>query len=161
MNWVHIHLLLNHLPVTGIVLAIPILAWGIGRRSEEVTRVALALLAALATATIVVYFTGEPAEEAVEGLAGVSESLLERHEEAAVLATAAFTAIGALALGGLIRFRRGPIPRRFAAVLLVLALIPAAMVGWTANLGGQIRHTEVRPGAPAELSPVADAAERD
>ena len=161
MNWVHIHLLLNHVPVIGIVLAVPILAWGIGRRSEEVIRLSLVLLAALAAVTIVVYLTGEPAEEAVEGLSGVSESLIERHEEAALLATAAFAAIGALALAGLIRFRRGPIPRRFAAVVLGLALVPAAMVGWTANLGGEIRHTEIGPGAPAELDPVASAAVRD
>jgi hypothetical protein len=161
MNWVHIHLLLNHLPVIGIVLVIPILAWGFGRRSEEVIRLGLVLLAALAAVTIVVYVTGEPAEEAAEGLAGVSESLIERHEEAALLATSAFAAIGALALGGLIRFRRRPIPRRFAALVLALALIPAGMVGWTANLGGQIRHTEIRPGVPAESSPVASGAVGD
>ena len=150
MSWAHIHLLLNHLPVVGIVVAIPILAWGIGRHHEEVIRLALALVATLAAVTIAVYLTGEPAEEAVEGLAGVSESLIERHEEAALLATAAFGALGALALGGLLWFRHRSIPSRFATLLLVLALIPAGLVGWTANLGGQIRHTEIRPGAPVE-----------
>ena len=156
MNWVHIHLLLNHLPVIGILVALPILTWGIWKRSEDVLRLALALLATLAAVTMVVYFTGEPAEEAVEGLAGVSESLIERHEEAALFATAAFAALGVLALGGLIRFRRRAMPARFAVLVLVLALIPAGMVAWTANLGGQIRHTEIRPGAPTE-SPVPNA----
>jgi hypothetical protein len=154
MNWVHIHLLLNHLPVIGSVLAVPILAWGIWRSSEEVIRVALVLLATLAAVTVAVYLTGEPAEEAVEGLAGVSERLIEQHEEAALLATIAFGALGAFALGGLLRFRRRRIPPHFAAVLLGIALIPVGMAAWTANLGGQIRHSEIRPGASAE-APVA------
>lgn len=34
-----------------------------------------------------VYFTGEPAEELIEHLAGFSEPLVERHEEAALIAT--------------------------------------------------------------------------
>jgi hypothetical protein len=157
MNWVHIHLLLNHLPVIGIVLALPILAWGRWKRSDEVVRVALALLATLAAVTIVVYLTGEPAEEAVEGLSGVSETLIERHEEAALFATVAFVTVGAVALGALIQFRRRAMPPRVAALILALTVIAAGLGAWTANLGGQIRHTEIGASAAAE-SPVARSA---
>ena len=154
MNWVHIHLLLNHLPVIGIVLALPILAWGIRKRSQEVMRVAVALLAGLAAVTFAVYFTGEPAEESVEGLAGVADSLIEAHEEAALLATVAFGVLGAVAVGGLIRFRGRAIPARFATLVLLLGLIPAGLVAWAANLGGQIRHTEIGAEPTAEGPPV-------
>ena len=144
MSGVYIHLILNHVPVIGILAMLPVLAWGIWRRSEEVARVGLAMLFVLAVVTVVVYLTGEPAEEAVEGLAAVSESLIERHEEAALLATVAFAVAGALALAALIRFRRRPLPLGVARGLLVVALVPAAVVAWTANLGGEIRHTEIR-----------------
>jgi hypothetical protein len=100
----------------------------------------------LAVAT---FLTAEPAEEAVEGLTGVSESLVERHEEAALLATIILGAFGGLSLGALLWFRRRALPRAVTLLLLAVALVPTGAMAWTANLGGQIRHTEVRPGATA------------
>ena len=41
------------------------------------------------------------------------------------------------------------VPRGLAAGVLVLALGVGAWTGYVANLGGQIRHTEVRSGATA------------
>jgi hypothetical protein len=167
MSAVHLHLLLNHLPVIGTIVAILLLAWAVLRRSPELTRASLALFVLLALAGIVVYLTGEPAEESVEHLAGVSESMIESHEEAALLATLLLGGLGAVALGGLVAFRRrvGGIPRGFATLALLLSLAPAAGMGYTAYVGGQIRHSEIRPGAAAadetarELSARATAEE--
>lgn len=41
-------------------------------------------------------------------------------------------------------------PGRYSIVILVLALLASVLLGWTANLGGQIRHPEIRSvtGAP-------------
>jgi hypothetical protein len=151
MTPVHLHLLLNHLPVVGTLGAILLLAYAVLRRSTELTRVSLGLFVLLALAGAVVYLTGEPAEETVENLAGVSESVIESHEEAALFATLLLGALGAVALGGLLAFRKraAGIPRGFAALALLLSLLPAAAMGYTANLGGQIRHTEIRSGAVA------------
>ena len=161
MTPVHLHLLLNHLPVVGTILAMLILAYALLRRSAELTRVSLGLFVLLAVAGAVVYLTGEPAEEAVESLAGVSEAGIESHEEAALLATLLLGALGAVALVGLVAFRKraAGIPRGFAALALLLSLGPAAAMGYTANLGGQIRHTEIRsgPAATGEVPGEADA----
>jgi uncharacterized membrane protein YeaQ/YmgE (transglycosylase-associated protein family) len=158
MSPVHLHLLLNHLPVIGTIVAILLLGYALLRRSAELVRVSLGMFVLLALTAAVVYLTGEPAEELFEGLPGVSEAILERHEEAALVATILLGSVGAVALGGLLVFRKRVtgIPRGFAALALLLALVPAAAMGYTANLGGQIRHTEIRPAGVAD----ANVAER-
>jgi hypothetical protein len=149
MNMAHLHLLLNHLPVIGTVFTVALLSFGLFRRSPEITRVSLGMLAIVALTAGGVYLTGEPAEEVVEGLPGVTEALIERHEEAALIATVLLGVVGAVALGGLIAFRLDPSRSvgRVGRVVLVLAIAPTAMMARVAYLGGQIRHEEIRPDA--------------
>lgn len=144
MSPVHLHLVLNHVPVVGTLIGLCLLAWAVLRRDDRLVRVCLGMFAVLAAVALVTFLTGEPAEEAVEGLAGVSESLVEQHEEAALLATIALGFLGALSVGVLFRFRARALPRQAALLLLAAALVPAGMMAWTANLGGQIRHSEIR-----------------
>ena len=148
MSTVHLHLLLNHVPVIGTIVGLFLLAWAVFRRDQGLARATLGLFAILAVVALAAFLTGEPAEEAVEGLAGVTEGSIERHEEAALLATIALGVLGAASLGALVWFRRRALPGRVLALMLVLALVPAGAMAWTANLGGQIRHTELRAGTP-------------
>jgi uncharacterized membrane protein YqjE len=100
MSWAHVHLALNHVPVIGLPIVVLLLLWGLGRRNAEVIRAAFGLLVLLALVTLVVQLTGEPAEELVEGLPGVVDSIVERHEEAALVATVGMSGLGLLALFG-------------------------------------------------------------
>ena len=162
MSWAHIHLALSHVPVIGLLIVLLLLAVASLRRSTELMRVSYALLVLLAAAAVVVYLTGEPAEELVENLPGFSEPLVERHEEAALIATIGMVVLGLVALVGLIRFR-GPriAPAWYGRGVLLLALLTGGVITWTANLGGQIRHSEIRAnggatiegGAPVSESP--------
>jgi uncharacterized membrane protein len=53
--------------------------------------------------------------------------------------------LGLAALAGLLFLRTsGAIPKWLVVIVLLLSLATAAVVGVTANLGGQIRHTEIR-----------------
>jgi hypothetical protein len=53
--------------------------------------------------------------------------------------------LGIASLAGLYFFRHSAtIPKWFVALVLVISFSTAAVVGFTANLGGQIRHTEIR-----------------
>jgi uncharacterized membrane protein len=162
MSPVHLHLILNHLPVIGTVIGVLLLAVALLRRSSELAKVTLGLFALLGVAAIAVFLTGEPAEELVEKLPGFSEAITEEHEEVARVATIAMAAFGAAALAALAVFRRHPLPRWVAAGGLVAALAVGGLMGYTGYLGGQVRHTEVRPdaavanadaraGAPTEL----------
>jgi len=147
MSPVHLHLLLNHVPVIGTVIALCLLAYAWMRRDESIGRAALALLVVLAVAAAATFFTGEPAEEALEGASGISEALIERHEEAALLALLAIAALGVASLAVLLVSRGRTLARGAMLTILVAGLVPMAALAYTANLGGQIRHPEIRGGA--------------
>jgi hypothetical protein len=154
LNMAHFHLLLNHVPVIGTYLAIALLGYGVASNKSEITRASLGLFVLMGLAAFGVFLTGEPAEHAVEGVAGVSEGLIEGHEEAALLSTILLGVFAGLSLGGILFYRRsaGGIPRRFAVMALVLSAVPALSLAWTANRGGLIRHSELRTDAPVEAT---------
>ena len=91
------------------------------------------------------YLTGESAEELVEGLPGISEQLIEAHEESAELAFIFVEAVGAFALISLVARR---FYKKLGNVLTILTLlgliVGGGLIAWTANLGGKINHPEIR-----------------
>jgi hypothetical protein len=144
MNWAHLHLVLTHIPVVGIGFGIVLLAVAMVKRSQELQQVSFGILVLTALLTLPVYFTGEPAEELVEPLPGISEATIDRHEEAAETALVAVAILGTIAAAGLVLCRRvTSLPQIFSLTVLLLALGAGGTMAWTANLGGQIRHTEI------------------
>ena len=149
MGAAHIHLILNHVPMLGIVIAGALFGIALAYRNIQFQRVALGFLVVFSLTAIPVYLTGEPAEEAVERAPGVSERMIDRHEKAASTALAAMEGLGGLALLGMLIFRKvAALPRAFAAGVLALVLAVSGLFGWTGYLGGQIRHSELRAAAP-------------
>ena len=147
MSWVHLHLLLNHVPVMGTFIGLLLLLVAFVRKSEELKKVTLAFFVLIALVTIPVYFTGEPAEELIENIPGISEAVIERHEDAAIFSLIAVEVVGLVALVGLLLFRRKKsVANLLATATLAFSLVAGGLMGWTANLGGQIRHTEINSG---------------
>lgn len=154
MNWAHVHLMINHFPIIGALGAILLLAYALVRKSEEVKMVSFGLFILIAVITLAVFFTGREAEETVKGLPGVTEAYIGRHEEAASLALILMEVLGIAALVGLLLLRRsGSIPKWIVTLVVILSVIAAAVVGLTTNLGGQIRHTEIRDDASPRVVP--------
>lgn len=150
MNGAHWHLLLNHLPVLGTAFGILLLLFAWWKKSEEVKRVSLGVLVLTAACAVPAYLTGEPAEGVVEHLAGVSEVLIESHESAALVALSLAIATGIVALAGLFLSRKAkPLPIWLMFAILFLGFATGGLMARTANLGGEIRHTEIRTGANA------------
>lgn len=143
MSIVHLHLILNHVPVIGMVFALLILGVAAWRRNDGMGRLGLAVMVGLSLVTAVVFLSGEPAEEAIERVAGVSEAMIHPHEEAAEAALIATGIAGVLALTALSAYRRRALPRWLTGAAFTAALVSTTMLGWAANLGGQIRHTEI------------------
>ena len=144
-----LHLALNHLPVIGVLIATIVLIVGAGARSTQLKSFGLALLVCAAVTAVPAYLTGEPAEEAIEDRPGISKSLIERHEEAAETALAATLVAGAIAAAAWLSLRSGRlrIAHGAFALALVASLGATGLLAWTAHLGGQIRHDEIRPGS--------------
>jgi uncharacterized membrane protein len=147
MDQTHLHLLITHLPIFGSILGGLVLAYGIWKKSSHANNAAYLLLIISSFGAVVSYLTGEGAEETVEHLPGVSESIIEQHQEFAVFALIALIAVGIAAIVGLLLSRKNSAFTRIVAVAtLTLSLVSFALVGWTGYLGGQIRHSEVRAG---------------
>lgn len=152
MDAAHIHLILNHVPLLGTVFGFLLLAYaqfvhsaGDGRNS--LVRASLGVFVISGLAAGAVYLTGEEAEDIVENVAGVSEALIEPHEEVALYALIAALVLGGVALLGLVLFRKRALPTWLSTLVLILALSTTGIMGYTAYLGGQINHPEIRTDA--------------
>lgn len=152
MNQAHLHLLFNHLPILGTLFGILILAGGFLLKNNSVKRTALGIFVLSALCAIPAYLTGEGAEEIVEGLPGVSENLMEAHED---LANIFLWMVGALGLFSLATFYADFKSKKIAATLYALTLVAAigtmVFAQRVGSSGGEIRHTEIRSGATATV----------
>jgi hypothetical protein len=153
MNATHLHLILNHIPVLGCAFGLGLLVLGFWRKSDELKKASLLVFVIVAALSIPAYLTGEPAEGGVKGLPGVSGAIIEKHEEAAGVALTGTLILGVSALASLVWFRAGKLlPAWLSLAFLAISLAVSGVAAWTANLGGQVRHTEIRSGASASNS---------
>ncbi|MFB6232296.1 MAG: hypothetical protein ABEL04_14195 [Salinibacter sp.] len=160
MTAAQLHLALNHIPVLGTLLGAVFLAYGLWRGQETVQNVSLGLLVFVGAVAVAVYLTGEPAEEIIEGAAGVSHDAIEAHETWAWYALIASVATGLGALGALVlESVRQQLARWTVQAVLVLALLTSGVVVYTANLGGKINHPELRASTTAVDSPATPETE--
>ncbi len=152
MNAAHLHLFFTHAPFAGVVFGILLLLLGLFRKSEELKRVSLWLFILSALLVLPTYLTGAPANNYMRKLMPTMPmETADQHEEIAILALVAVLFVGLLALAGSVMFTKEKnIPRWFVGVLLTVAIISTAALAWTANLGGKVRHTEIRSPSPAE-----------
>jgi uncharacterized membrane protein len=149
MNFVHMHLLLNHIPTVGTIVALGVLLLGLVKRSAELTRGALALLFVIALLSLPTYMTGYSAQKAVKDRPGVSADLIQRHQSAALVALTMTEATGVLAWFGLWQGRKPKGAARWnAPVVLLLATVSLGLMASASNIGGQIMHPEIM--APGE-----------
>ena len=153
MSGVHLHLLVNHAPIFGSLFALALLVASFVWAPEVLRRTALVVLVGTAIAGAVANLSGEPAEDAIRGFPGVQRAVIHEHEELGEKAYIVSIVVGVLALGALIWKRRAPIEGPVTFGALIGSAVVAGMMAYTGLLGGQIRHTEVRPGAtPADAT---------
>ena len=146
MNSVQMHLALTHVPVILSLVGLIMLAVAFLIKAPMVTKTSYILILIAGIAAVPVFLTGEGTEEAIENLPGVSEAVIERHEEAAKLAMISIAAAGVAALAALFSIRWQIAPRVLKVVVLLLGITSGGLMAQTAHLGGQIRHTEIRSG---------------
>lgn len=149
MNFAHMHLMFNHLPVLGVAFGVVVLLASFVFRKKEVMVVGLVTLILAGLTAIPVYLTGEPAEEALERFAGNGEALINTHESAAMVSLGLAIA-SAIFAAAVLAFSKTLSPRLPGALLILttfVGLLTATSMAWTANLGGEIRHTEIRQGS--------------
>ncbi len=160
MNLAHLHLITNHIPVIGLPIAVALLLYGMWRRESGVKTAALWLTVLVALATIPAYASGDGAHRLVEREPGVRHALIHAHEEAADTAFFLLEVTGGLALLALVFERRKENVARMATIgTLVLGAVVSVAMARVAELGGVIRHVEIRTDAMTRFFDPAAAAD--
>jgi uncharacterized membrane protein len=144
MNLVHIHLLLNHFPVIGTLIAVILFVGSLVGKSDDLKKASLLIFVGIALLSIPVYMSGNAAQQAIKDLPGASQTLISEHQNAALLAYLFMEISGAVAWFALWRSRRtSQYGRGTLSVILILSIITLVLMANTSNIGGAIRHPEI------------------
>ena len=145
MDFTHLHLLITHLPIFGSLLGAMVLIYGLYKNSHQTVLAAYLVLVIASLGGLISYLTGEPAEETVEKIHGISKSVIDSHEESAEIAIISLAILGIFSLFVLVfNVKLIAFKRQIALVILAFSIICFGLVARTGYLGGQIRHTEIR-----------------
>jgi hypothetical protein len=153
MNLAHIHLLLNHFPTVGMIIGLGLFLLALAGKSDDLKKASLVVFLGIALLSLPTYMSGNAAQEKIcvaQGKnpcadPGVSRTLIEQHEGAALLAFAFMEITGALAWLGLWQYRRrASFSRANIAAVAFFSLVTFGLMAQAANIGGEIRHPEIR-----------------
>lgn len=171
LNPAHLHLLVNHLPVEGSIVALLLLVWSLVRKSAELKRTALIACVVTGVAAFAADYTGGGASRVVRDIPGVERADIKEHSDAADWARNGTYLLAAVAIVGLyLSWRKEDAPKATSDALgyarhhkephavvmiasLVIALLTVALMAKTAYLGGVIRHPEIEPGFQTPAKP--------
>ncbi|MEL5992830.1 hypothetical protein [Hymenobacter segetis] len=147
MNQAHLHLIVNHVPIVGSLFAAVLLGAGVLRHNLDLTKAGLVAVLAAGLLCLPAQLTGEGAAAIAQNLPRVSRALIHNHEEAAELGFWVLEAAAALALFGLLLLKNNSPKARLVTLLtLAVAVLSFGLLARAGNLGGLIRHTEIREG---------------
>ena len=151
MNLAHLHLLLNHFPTIGMIVGLGLYVVAILAKSDHLKRAGLGVFFCIALLSIPTFATGTAARLALAKSPEVSVAMIDTHETAAFVALGFMELMGALAWWGLWQYRRlSRLPQGTMAAILVAGLVTFGLMARAANIGGEIRHPEIRT-SPATL----------
>jgi hypothetical protein len=146
MNFVQLHLLLNHFPIIGTMVGLGLLLISLSGKNDDLRRASLIIFLAMALLSIPTFFSGPGAEGAIKKLPGISDDLIERHHGAAMLALLFMEITGGLALTALWKSRGISRPARWngsMSAVLLFSIVTVGLMARVGNTGGDIRHPEI------------------
>ena len=101
MNDAHLHMVVNHFPIIGIIFGLGILIIGFFLNNNIVKNVAYGLFIVGAIFAAVSMSTGEGAEEIVEDFPNIGKNIIHEHEEIAEKLALVLYVLGVVSLVGL------------------------------------------------------------
>ena len=102
MSDAHLHLVVNHFPIIGTILALGILLAGILLKNISVKNTAYVLFIVAAIFAIFSMQTGEGAEEMVEDMPNIGKRIIHEHEEIAEKLAIVLYLLGGISVLGII-----------------------------------------------------------
>ncbi len=145
MNDAHWHLVVNHFPIIGTILALAILITGLFLKNNSVKNTAYVLFIVAAIFAVFSMQTGEGAEEMVEDFPGIGKAIIHEHEELAEKLALVLYAMGGLSLLALfLNFIKNTKEKLVSFFILGLGVASLFLIQKVGTTGGEIRHTEIR-----------------
>jgi hypothetical protein len=143
----YIHVVLNHLPIYGTILAALALAISLILRSRAAQITALILTLIAGVSAYPVFVTGQRAYKTIRNQSDdAGADWLDEHMDRAEKTIGAFYFLAALGVAGLLVPIKWPKSASPLAVLTLLAaILCSAIAVYIAQPGGRVRHPEFRP----------------
>jgi uncharacterized membrane protein len=152
----HLHILLNHLPSLGSVVALGLYLLSFYLKSEKLQQASIMTFLALALLAIPTYLSGAASRWAIQNRADldIMPGLIFAHQNAAVIACLFIGLTGSFSWFALWQYRRwGKIPDWNKMSILVFGALTVIQMIRTGSIGGRISHPEVRSGLEAVSAP--------
>ncbi|MBZ0263636.1 hypothetical protein K8I28_03125 [bacterium] len=164
MNAAQFHLLVNHIPIIGSYLAIPLLVLSYFFKKEKGILIG-ALLVVLITGlgSVVSSVSGENAEEIAEKIPAIQHDKIHVHEESAEVANVLAIVSGGISLLALVMLvlkKSDKIVKMLKHLVLLGIIITAALMVKTGHTGGLIRHPEIASASSAAVSTIGKQNEK-
>ena len=152
LNLAHVHLLLNHFPTIGMIVGLGLFVVALLGKSDHLKSASLVIFFGIALLSIPTFASGTAAGLALSKNTDVSKTMVDTHETAAFEALGVMELTGALAWLGLWQRRRlSHFPQGTLMAVLLAGLVTFGLMARAADIGGEIRHPEIRTGpAPVE-----------
>lgn len=157
VNLAHWHLLLNHFPIIGTLVALGLFLSSFVGENQDLRRASFIVFAGVGFLSIGTFLTGFGAAAMVMDKPGISNAAILRHEGSAMLSIWFIEITGALAVVGLWQYYRLKRPAHWTVTaILVASILAMGLAARTGNTGGDIAHRELRISPDGQL-PAADA----
>ena len=145
MNLAHLHIVINHVPSLGTLVGVALFIASVFRKDDQLKKIALVVLVLMALAVLPTYMSGNAAQLTLRSRTDIPKTLIEEHQNSAIMALILTTFMGTVAWFGLWQFRRfGRSGSGNTAAVLILSALTSVVILRTANLGGDINHAEIR-----------------
>ena len=144
----HLHILLNHFPSVGLVIALGFYITAFITRSDVMKRSCLVLFVILGILGIPTYISGAASMWVLSTVPEIPQGMINAHRDMALLAFIGLGITGSGAWLVLWQARHvGRLSNRALYAVLTLAIITLGLMTETGHLGGQINHPEIQSAA--------------
>ena len=145
MNDAHLHMVVNHFPIIGTILAIGILIGGIIIKNKAVKNTSYWVFIVAAIFGALSMSTGEGAEEIVKDMPTVGWEIIHEHEELAEKLALILYLLAALSFLALyLNFKKNTKEKLVSYIVIAIGFASLFVVQKVGTSGGEIRHTEIR-----------------
>src|SRR5215471_5764163 len=154
-TWSHVHMILNHFPTVGFVMALAFYVVALVMNNDGLKRSSLVVFVICSILGVPTYVTGAAAMWAltVPPIPQISKAVINAHRDMALWTLFGLGFTGATAWIELWRYRYiGRFSNTSLYLVLIFAIITLGVMAETGHRGGQINHPEIR--VPTDVLPI-------